>query len=372
MRIGLVGGGTGGHFYPLIAIAEALRAQEAQLGSSLDIRYLGPTPYSEEALASCNITFTKIPAGKRRRYFSFLNYLDIFVTLWGVVVAFFKLLILYPDVIMSKGGYTSVPVVLAARILRIPVVIHESDTKVGAANKLASKSARYIAVAYPEAAQFFPSEKTALVGMPIRRSFFTPHNNPHHVLGIPEDKPVIFVTGGSSGAERINTLILDSLDELLPHYTIIHQVGDANLFAVRETALARKLPEDQLARYFILGHLDNKSMTAALDAAALVISRAGSTTLFEIALKGKPSIIIPIPEGISHDQKTNAYTYAKTGAATVLEESNMTDSLLVSAINSIMQNELTYQTMQTAALNFTNAHAADTLATTLLNIAQEH
>ncbi len=372
MRIGLVGGGTGGHFYPLIAIAEALRDQESTLGIEIDLRYFGPEPYSQTSLDALEIAFSKIPAGKRRRYFSLLNILDFFVMLYGVVVAFFKLLFLYPDVIMSKGGFTSVPVVLAARVLRIPVVVHESDTKVGSANKLAAKSARYIAVAYPEAAQFFPEEKTALVGIPIRKSFFTPHKNPHQVLGIPSDRPVIFVTGGSSGAERINTLILDSIDELLPHYTIIHQVGDANIFAVRETALARKLPQDQLSRYFILGHLDNTSMTAALDAAALIIARAGSTTLFEIALKGKPSIIIPIPESISHDQKTNAYTYANTGAATVLEEANMTDSLLVSAITSIMENELTYQTMQNAALNFTNKTAAATLATTLINIAQEH
>ena len=155
-------------------------------------------------------------------------------------------------------------------------------------------------------------------------------------------------------------------------YTIIHQVGDANLFAVKETAVARNLSPDLLSHYFILGHLDNQSMTAALDAASLVISRAGSTTLFEIALKGKPAIVIPIPESISHDQKTNAYTYARTGAARVIEEENMTDSIFTTTITDILQNELNYQTMQTAALNFTNKTAAATLASTLINIGNEH
>lgn len=372
MKIALVGGGTGGHFYPLIAVSEELRAQEKNTPEALELFYLGPEPYSKETLNSLNISFVKIPAGKRRRYFSLRNFFDNFITLWGVVVAFFKLLLMYPDVIMSKGSYTSVPVILAASILRIPIVVHESDTKPGRANLLAAKKARYIAVAWPEAAQFFPSEKTALVGIPIRKTFFTPQANPFATLGIPNDKPVIFVTGGSSGAERINTLILDTLDELLPQYTVIHQVGDSNLFSVKETALARGLASELLARYFILGHLDNQNMTAALDAANLVICRAGSTTLFEIALKGKPSIVIPIPETISHDQKSNAYTYARTGAAIVIEEENMTDSILTANLNDILQNELTYQTMQNAALNFTNKNAAATLATTLINIGNEH
>lgn len=368
IRIGLVGGGTGGHFYPLMAVAEALTAT----GQASELIYYGPDPYNADALAAHSVRWRRILSGKQRRYRSVLNILDkvkiIFGTLQGVV----RLYVDYPDVIVSKGGYTSVPVILAATFLRIPIIIHESDAVPGRANLLAKRFARYIAISYDDAAEYFPSKKTALIGIPIREAFITPVPNPRQTLGISDTAPIIFVTGGSTGAERINTLILDSLDELLPHYVIIHQAGADNQMAVQQTALARQVPKDQLARYFVLGHAAGDTMAAAYEAASLVITRAGSTSIFETALKGKPSIIIPIPETISHDQRTNAYAYARSGAASVIEEDNLTDGLLVAEINRIMADQATYQDMATAAQQFTNADAAAKLATTALGIAQEH
>lgn len=371
MRIVLVGGGTGGHFYPLIAIAEELRAQATEREPA-DLLYFGPEPYNQDSLTKLDITYVRCPAGKQRRYKSVLNFFDTFKVLWGIFIAFQKLFWHYPDVVMSKGGYTSVPVVLAAALLRIPIVIHESDAVPGRANSLAARFARYIAISYDDAARFFPEKKTALTGIPIRRSFFAASPDPFSVLKIPSEKPVIFVTGGSTGAERVNTLILDTLDELLPQYTIIHQAGEKNAVAVKQTALARNLPSEYLNRYFVLGHMPAHYMTAALDAATIIIARAGSTTIFEIALKGKPSIIIPIPEDISHDQRTNAYAYARSGAASVIEERNLTDGLLFAEITRILSNPNEISAMQTAARNFTTPNAAVTLATTLKNIALEH
>lgn len=372
MRVVFVGSGTGGHFYPLIAIAEALRVRDAANGTDIDLYFMGPEPYHPDSLTRHNIKFVRCPAGKRRRYWSIYNYLDVFKTFAGFFVAFGKLLHLYPDVVMSKGGYTSVPVVLAAWLLRIPIVLHESDAVAGRANMLAARFARYIGIAHDEAAQYFPKDKVALVGMPIRDSFFTPTQNPHDVLGIPADRPVVFVTGGSLGAERINDLVLNALDELLPHYTVVHQVGTDNEQAVRDAAAALITDQSLATRYFVHGRLTGDQMAAAQDAAAIIVSRAGSGSIFEIALKGKPSILIPIPEDVSRDQRSNAYAYAETGAATVLEQHNLTDDLLASEIRHILENTDVYQNMQTAARNFTRSDAADTLADTLLAIGKEH
>lgn len=371
MRIVLVGSGTGGHFYPLIAIAEAVRKRDHEQGTETDLYFMGPNPYNQEMLDTYNIHFTHCPAGKQRIYRSFQNVLDVFKMMYGTFVAFFKLLAIYPDVIMSKGGYTSIPVVLAAWVLRIPIVIHETDAVAGRANQLAARFARYIAIAHDDAVQYFPKEKVALVGLPIRQSFFTPTENPYEVLGIPDDRPVILVTGGSLGAQRINDLVLNSLDELLPHYTIVHQTGADHEKAVQQSAA--RLITDDTARdhYFALGHMTGTQFAAAQDAASLIISRAGGT-LFEIALKGKPSILIPIPEDVSRDQRSNAYAYARSGAATVIEEHNLTDDLLASEIKYILENDDVYESMQTAARNFTYTDAADKLADTLFTIGKEH
>jgi len=368
IRIGLVGGGTGGHFYPLMAIAEAI----AKKTVPAELLYYGPDPYNQESLTAHNVRWRKVTAGKQRRYRSIRNFFDRFKIVIGTIQAIVRLYIDYPDVIISKGGYTSVPVILAATFLRIPIIIHESDAVPGRANLLAKRFARYIAISFDEVFSYFPKTKTALTGIPIREAFFKPITNPRATLGINSTDPIIFVTGGSSGAERINTLILDSLDELLPHYSIIHQAGKDHRTTVQETALARNLPTELLQRYFVLGHVPAETMAAAYEAAHLIISRAGSTSIFEIALKGKPAILIPIPETISHDQRTNAYAYARTGAASVIEEHNLTDGLLSAEVHRIMGDRRVYNDMAAAAKRFTKPDAAAKLAEIAIGIAQEH
>ena len=318
MRIVLVGSGTGGHFYPLIAVAESLRMFENTSNRPTELYFIGPDPYDPSALTKNNITFVYCPAGKQRLYRSFKNVTDVLKTSFGFFVAFWRLLLLYPDAVFSKGGYTSVPVVLAAWLLRIPIVVHESDAVVGRANAIAAKFAQTVTVAHTDAVTEFTKKEAIVVGMPIRKSFFTPTVDPFATLGIPSDRPVLFVTGGSTGAQRINDLLLNSLDELLPYYTIVHQTGKANVANVSESASALIADETLRGRYFAHGYLTPEQMAAAQDAAALIISRAGSGTIFEIALKGKPSILIPIPEDVSRDQRSNAYAYARSGAASVL------------------------------------------------------
>jgi len=368
MRILFVGGGTGGHFYPLIAVAEVLVVNEKKP----ELYYMGPSPYKPELLTEFNIKYVSCPAGKMRLYFSIQNFFDLFRNFFGLFVAIWKLYFIYPDVVFSKGGYTSVPVLLAARFLRIPVVIHESDAVPGRANLMAKKFAEYIAISYPDAAQYFDTGRTALTGIPIRKSVQSILEDPFTELGIPNDLPLIYVTGGSLGAERVNNIILRCLDELLPHYRIFHQVGPGRKEATVLTAKTLISNPDLQGHYYVAELLDGKMVNALLNASSLVVTRAGSTTIFEIALHGRPSVIIPIPEDVSRDQRSNAYAYARSGGASVVEEHNLTETLLTSEINSIIGNQEKWQAMSVAAKSFAANDAAEKIADILLYIGDQH
>jgi UDP-N-acetylglucosamine--N-acetylmuramyl-(pentapeptide) pyrophosphoryl-undecaprenol N-acetylglucosamine transferase len=369
MKIGFVGGGTGGHFYPLMAVANELTQNTDQP----ELYYFGPAPYDEAELGQYNITYIYCPAGKLRRYFSIQNFIDFFRSFFGVFIGTLRLFIIYPDVIFSKGGYTSVPVLLAARFLRIPVVIHESDAVPGRANKIAQKQARYIGIAYDDVAQFFPPEKTALVGIPFRPEILNIPTDPFTNLGIPSDKPLILVTGGSSGAERLNNAIVLALEDLLPHYRIFHQTGTDNVDDMRLTvkSLLKDKPELQ-ENYYLEGKVDAMTFANLLAAATLIITRAGSSTLFEIAHYGKPSIVVPIPEDISRDQRSNAYAYARTGAATVIEETNLNKYLLVEEITTIINDPNKQEAMRAAAKEIPFPDSAQKIASIILSIGHEH
>lgn len=372
MRIVFVGGGTGGHFYPLMAVAEALRDRNQAEGRGSQLYYMGPEAYSQESLDALSIKFVHCPAGKRRNYFSILNYLDIFKVAFGVVVAFFKLLLLYPDAVMSKGGYTSVPVVIAASLLRIPIVIHESDAVPGKANKIAARFAQTIAIAYPEVAEYFKKKKVINSGMPIRRALKERLPDPYSTLGINKDRPVILVTGGSSGAERLNNFVLAALPRLLEKYAVVHQVGDQNVEKVSSTASTLFTDQSVLDHYYVFGHLSQAKFAAALQAANIVVTRAGSTTLFEIALNQKPSIVVPIPEDVSRDQRSNAYAYARVTGAVVLEEHNLSDDILTAEIERILNDQTVYGEMIEGTKSLTVGDAAYTLADALIDIGKGH
>ena len=370
IRILLVGGGTGGHFFPLISIAETLNT----LPLKPQLYYAGPTPYDTAMLLKEQITFVQIPSGKQRQYFSFLNYLDFFKTFFGLFVAFFKLYVIYPDVIMSKGGYTSVPVVIAGALLRIPIIIHESDAIIGKANKIGAKVARTVVTAYDETIDSVPKKNSVIkLGIPVRKILLSnPSSNAITNLNVDPDRPILLVLGGSQGAERINALILESLDELLTDFTVIHQTGTQHIEVCKLSA-DTLIPDASIRKhYHPIAFLDATTLNDAYHLASIVISRAGSTSIYEIALHGKPSILIPIPEDVSHDQRTNAYAYARTGAGSVMEEENLTDSLLRAEIDRIMQSEEIYAKMSSSARNFGARDTGERVAELVMKTAQEH
>jgi UDP-N-acetylglucosamine--N-acetylmuramyl-(pentapeptide) pyrophosphoryl-undecaprenol N-acetylglucosamine transferase len=373
MKVVLTGGGTGGHFYPLIAVAEALREQvENEHVPELSMYYLAPEMYDEKLLFKYGINFRSIPAGKLRIYASAKNITDMVSTAIGVVKAFFTLFFIYPDVVFSKGGYVSVPVVFAARLLGIPVVIHESDSHPGRANMWAGKFAKRIAVSYPEATTFFPSERVAVTGQPVRKTVAkkTSHGS-HQYLELEDNVPVIFLLGGSQGAVKINEVVLRSLNALLPKYQIIHQVGTSNEDEVRLRSQAILTDNQYRSRYKIFGFLDNLAMSMSAGAADLVISRAGST-LFEIAAWGVPSIIIPFTKSNGDHSRKNAFNYARRGAAVVIEEQNLAPHVLESEIDRIISDKELHNSMSENAKNFFDPHAAQQIAGEIVEIALTH
>ena len=217
MRILFTGGGSGGHFYPIVSIAEEINklAKDKRL-LSLELFYMSPTPYNPGVLFENGILYKKNSAGKLRRSSSWLsilpNFFDLFKTGWGIVSSLVEVYRIYPDVIFGKGGYASFPALVAARILRIPVVIHESDTIPGRVNLWAGKFARIVAVSYKEAAKYFPTGKVAYTGHPVRKDVAMPiTSGAREFLKIEEGAPVVVVLGGSQGAQKINDVILEDL-----------------------------------------------------------------------------------------------------------------------------------------------------------------
>lgn len=376
MKIVFTGGGTGGHFYPLIAIAEAMRdvvAEQRILPPTL--YYLADKPYDEEALFANDIIFLKAPAGKVRRYFSLQNVSDIFKTLWGTVQCFFILLKLYPDVVISKGGYASVPTVLAASMLRIPIIIHESDAKPGRANLMAAKKATKIAVAFESAIAWFPEKtrgKIGKVGIPVRKELLRLPDRASAMaaLGLDPMLPTILIVGGSSGSLRINETVLDALPQLVSFANVIHQTGKAHFEEVRR--VGSSIAHAHKDRYHAYPYLNVESIRNAAASADVIIARAGTGSITEISLWGVPAILIPIPESISHDQRTNAYAYAHTGAAVVLEEANLSPNVLASEARRIATDQAAVNRMRAAAAGFANPNAGRVIAEEALRIALSH
>ncbi len=367
MKIVITGAG-GGHFYPLIAVAERIRKEIfIQKLIQPELYFFSDKPYDEESLFNLDCKFIETPAGKLRMYPSLENLTDIFKTIKGCFVALIKLYAIYPDVVFAKGGYASFPTLLAARILSIPVVVHESDTVPGRTTKWAGKFATRVALSYPEAAPFYPASKIALTGQPIRDMLLPPGG--YEKKYIKKDRPVILVFGGSQGSQVVNSAVLEALPVLLNTYDIVHQTGTENLEEVSKISKHLLVNHEFKDRYFVEGFLDVALFYPKVD---LVITRAGSS-MFEMVLWRIPMIVVPIPETISRDQKSNAYAMASHGVATVLEENNLGSHMLISVVSKILDDEVEYNSMIKNAHLFDDSRdAASTIARELVRICLSH
>ncbi len=373
MKILLTGGGSGGHFYPIIAVAEAInKISEKEHLLASELYYFAPEPYDKKLLFENGIEFVKIPAGKMRRYLSLLNIVDFFKTIVGVLSAMWKVYKIFPDIVFAKGGYASFPVLFSAKILGIPVIIHESDSVPGRTNIWAGKFAKKIAVSYSNAAQYFPKDKVALTGNPIEKDALIPQKNgAFEFLKLEHGVPVILVLGGSMGAKNINNAVLDILPVVLEKYQIIHQTGKKNFKEVNNLASVVLKDSAFVDRYRTYPYLNSLAKKMSAGISDLIISRAGST-IFEIANWGIPSIIIPIADSNGDHQRGNAFIYAETGASIVIEEKNLSPNLILSEIDRIMTNKDRLTAMSTAAKAFSRTDAAEKIAREILKIILAH
>lgn len=384
MKILLTGGGTGGHFYPLIAVArEIIKITREKRIIEPKLIYASDTPYDEKLLFQENIKFFKLPAGKMRRYFSLMNFIDPFKTLIGVVIAVFRLYFEMPDVIFSKGGYASVPALVAAKIFKIPLVIHESDSVPGKSSMFAKNFAGRIAISFAETAEFFQKEKVALTGNPIRReviggNFYEAEDLFKLEFQSKENSdskfnpPVLLIIGGSQGAQKINNVVLDALPDIVKEYQIIHQCGKKNFDEIKKISEMILKDDKNKSRYHLYSSLNENELRNASFAADLVVSRAGASSIFEIAAWGRPSILIPLEGSAQDHQKKNAWGYAASGACEVVEEENLAPHILVSEINNIIKNPEKRQKMREEALKFSRLDAAESIANEVINLALEH
>lgn len=327
-RIILTGGGTAGHVTPNMALIPGLKEE------GYDIHYIGSYNGIERKLIEeMGIPYHGISSGKLRRYFDAKNFSDPFKVMKGYLEASKLIRKLKPDIIFSKGGFVTVPVVLAARMKRVPVIIHESDITPGLANKISIPSATKVCCNFPETLKHLPPEKAVLTGSPIRQELFSGSKAEGLALcGFDGSKPVLLVMGGSLGAVAVNNAVRESLDSLTEKFHVIHLCGKGNL---DESKLNH--PD---YRQFEYAKSELMHIFAATD---MIISRAGANAICEILALKIPNILIPLPAAQSRgDQILNAGSFEKSGFSYVLNEEEITSDTLVKAVNYVYDEREEY------------------------------
>ena len=327
-KIVMTGGGTAGHVTPNIALMPTLKEKGYQ------ISYIGSYDGIERGLIEAEgIPYYGISSGKLRRYFDLKNFTDPFKVVKGYFEARKLLKKLKPDVVFSKGGFVTVPVVLAAKSCKIPAIIHESDMTPGLANKLAIPSAYKVCHNFPETANHLPDGKSVLSGSPIRQELLNGSRAEGlKICRFSTEKPVILVIGGSLGSVAINEAVRKSLPVLLPDYQIIHVCGKGKV----DTSIK------DMPGYIQFDYVQDE-LSHLLAAADLVISRAGSNAICEFLALKKPNILIPLPANASRgDQILNAASFEKQGFSLVLNEEDVTDETLAQAVHHVFENQESY------------------------------
>lgn len=314
MRIILTGGGTAGHVTPHLAILPKL------LADGHEVHYIGSETGIERSLIVPvpGVTYHSIPTGKLRRYHSSKNFTDVFQVLGGIFKAGKLIRELKPDVVFSKGGYVSLPVVVAAFFHRVPSITHESDMTSGLANRLCLPFTKELMCTFPETARS-AGKKGLYVGPVVRSSILKgSREKGKKCFGFNDSKPILLVTGGSTGAVAINRAVRSVIDELTGCFQVLHLCGNGNIDAEFEGK-----PGYVQTEYL------NESMPDAFACADVVVSRAGSNSICELLALRKPTLLIPYPEGASRgDQEVNAASFERRGFARVLEQRDMTGETL--------------------------------------------
>ncbi len=327
-RIILTGGGSAGHVTPNIALIPSLK----ELG--YDIQYIGSyNGIEKELIEQLGIPYHGISSGKLRRYFSLQNSTDPFRVLKGFSEAKKLIKKLKPDVVFSKGGFVTVPVVVAAKQCKVPTIIHESDMTPGLANKLAIPSAQKVCCNFPETLNYLPKGKAVLTGSPIRKELMLGDAEAgRKFCGFTDNKPVILVVGGSLGAIPVNKAVRAVLPELLKDFNIVHLCGKGKTDASLENTagyVQYEYIQDEMKDLFALSDI--------------IISRAGANAICEIAALYKPNLLIPLSAAASRgDQILNARSFERQGFSIVIEEEALTNELFLSSVQKLYKEKDAY------------------------------
>ncbi|GAA4086842.1 UDP-N-acetylglucosamine--N-acetylmuramyl-(pentapeptide) pyrophosphoryl-undecaprenol N-acetylglucosamine transferase [Nonomuraea soli] len=371
MRLLITGGGTGGHTYPALTTLSALQKR----GIPHDVLWVGTAGGLEARItAEHGIPFKAITTGKLRRRPNLrelgTNVADMFRIPLGVGQAIGHAARYLPDVVLSTGGYVAVPIGLAAKIIRRPLVMHEQTTVVGLANRILARFATAIAVSHVSSMAHLPEsvrDRVVVTGNPVRPELL--HGNraaAYDYFGLTFEVPVIYVTGGATGSLQINTLISELLPRLLPHAQVVHQCGPAWIERMR----AIQLPPELAERYHPLPYV-GAELPDLYSAADVVISRSGAGTVSELTAIGKPSVLIPlIPTG-GDEQRKNARYLAESGAARALLEPKPTADDLLGELMPLLADPALRASMGEAARKIGRVDAADALADLLLQTAAQ-
>ncbi|MBN2657057.1 MAG: undecaprenyldiphospho-muramoylpentapeptide beta-N-acetylglucosaminyltransferase [Spirochaetales bacterium] len=346
-RILFTGGGTGGHVYPALAVIERMNTDE------WEISWLGSSGGMEKAiLEKTEIPYFGIPSGKLRRYFSLRNFTDLFRISAGCISSVLLLKKLKPQILFSKGGFVSVPPVLAASLMKIPVFTHDSDIVPGLATRINARFADKILVSSRESMKHFSPryrDKIVVTGNPVRQSLFSGDREiAQQLTGAAEGKPVILIMGGSLGARQLNDLVYENLEKLTEKYFVIHQTGAKNFKSLTgENYYGVPYFNDELAHIFALSDL--------------VISRAGAGALWEFAAAGLPSLLIPLESGSRGEQVRNGEVFVDKGCSLMLR-GEIDGETFLDSIADIVDNKEKLADMKKAAAEAGKLDGAATIS----------
>ncbi len=367
---------TGGHLTPALAVIEELEKKKDWLIYFFGRRYAseaGKTISMEMSLLKeKELTFIPLTTGKIQRYwnrYTLIFYLKIPI---GFFQALFYLLKIRPNIILSFGGYVSVPVVFCAWLLRIPAINHEQTASYGLASKFNSLFVKKVAVSWSSSKEHFPKEKVVLTGNPVREKTLQFNKEVWQILDFDKNLPLIFVTGGNQGSHIINQIVGEIINQLVKDFNVFHQAGHLNTkddFEKLEK-IRKELPSHLKRRYHCKKYLDDREMGTLLNKADLVVSRSGANIITELAALGKPSLLIPIPWTYADEQNKNAELLVKAGTAKILPQSQLTPKKLLFILRQFMEDLETYRKNSFQAKKLVKLDAARKIVQLMEKFAQ--
>ncbi|HEX9132288.1 MAG TPA: undecaprenyldiphospho-muramoylpentapeptide beta-N-acetylglucosaminyltransferase [Ktedonobacteraceae bacterium] len=372
MKVLVSGGGSGGHIYPALAIATQLREEYRA-----EILFLGSDDGLEtEIVPAAGFRFAAIKAGKLRRYVSWQTIAGIMRVPLGMIQAINIVGKFRPGVVFTSGGYVAVPAGLAARFNRVPLLMHQQDVPPNLSNRLVAPLATRISVAFADSLAYFPARKALQLGNPIRQAMLDVRQmSPQEArqeLGFEEHTPLLLVTGGSQGARHLNRVVSEALPDLLAHFQVL-QISGKELYnetCELSNSVLADLDEVLRKRYRLVAYL-NEEMPLALQAADLVLCRSGASTLSELAVLGKPSILVPLPPAIgSSPQEANAEMFKRKAAAEVIKDSDLKPQVLVEQVKRSLSSSTLLEAMAQAARSLAKPQATQEIAAEIVKIAR--